>query len=141
MTINPAPATLLFLFRSLGRPRHNRPVKSFHSRHKGKYPSTILCDAVRMLGLISHIDKCFPLEWTTASQISYTYSPAPAQICFPPFLPSPTTSGCNFHAHGLLIPHSSCHLTLRPLVALLPMMNRRLLYVAVCPRCLNFDLT
>jgi len=118
MTINPALTTLLFLFRSLGRPRRNRRAKSSKSFHSFHEVSTlIVCKAMRMHGHVSQIDKCCPPEWITATQVPYTYLPSPAQIylLFPVF-PSPM-SNCNFHAHKLRLSQSSCHVTLRPPVA------------------------
>jgi len=83
MTINPALTTLLFLFRSLARPRRNRRAKSSKSFHSFHEVSTlIVCKAMRMHGHVSQIDKCCPPECITATQVPYThvYPPTSTQI-------------------------------------------------------------
>jgi hypothetical protein len=62
---------------------------------------------------VSHIDKCCR-RWITATRITeipthHTHT----HIYFLPPFAIPTTSNCNFRVHGLHLPQSSCHLTVK----------------------------
>ncbi len=78
------------LFCSLRRFRRNRRAKSFCSHHGAG--GLIVCNAVRMHGHVSHIDKPRPQRWITATQIPNTHTH--------PHPPTLTQSNdYNFYAH------------------------------------------
>src|SRR5258708_34928575 len=103
MTINPALTTLLFLFRSLGRPRRNRRAKSSKSFHSFHEVSTlIVCKAMRMHGHLSQIDKHCPPEWITVHPPTHTRS----NILFSPvFHPRRVTATSTRTSYGYFNHH------------------------------------
>ena len=102
MTINPALTPLLFLFRSIGRTRRNRRTKSFRSHYETGMQ--VVCEAVRMHGHFSRIDKCWPPSEGDCSYTNAEYPSAPTHIYFPPPFchprrPVTTTSTCTGYSY------------------------------------------